>query len=78
MDVGLQGKLDPGAWARERDPNGRVADRRGARSGRKSELQWQVAKALYDAVQVYQMRGNPDEALRQGQPAIDYLEKCGG
>lgn len=58
-------------------PIGRVANRRRAEQGRKRELQWQVAKALYDAVQVYQMRGNADEAIRQGQLAIGYLEKSG-
>ena len=44
---------------------------------RKAELQWQVAMSLYDAMQVYQMRLDQDEALRHGQLAISYLEKSG-
>ena len=45
--------------------------------GRKAELQWQVAMSLYDAMQVYQMRADQDEALRHGELAISYLEKSG-
>jgi tetratricopeptide (TPR) repeat protein len=33
--------------------------------------------SLYDAMQVYQMRADQDEALRHGQLAISYLEKSG-
>ncbi len=33
--------------------------------------------SLYDAMQVYQMRSNHDEALRHGELAIRYLEKSG-
>ena len=33
--------------------------------------------SLYDAMQVYQMRSNQDEALRHGELAIRYLEKSG-
>ncbi len=76
-DVGLKGKLDPGAWAKEVIRSGESLIAAAPEQGRKSELQWQVAKGLYDAVQVYQMRGNPDEAIRQGRQAVEYLEKCG-
>ena len=76
-DVGLKGKLDPAAWAKEVIRSGESQIDAAPEQGRKSELQWQVAKALYDAVQVYQMRGDADEALRQGQLAIGYLEKSG-
>ncbi len=31
--------------------------------------------ALYDAVQIYQMRGEHDQALKYGQKAIAYLEQ---
>ena len=76
-DVGLQGKLDPVNWAREVVRAGDDQIAATLEAGRKAELQYLVSKALYDAVQVYQMRGNPDEALRQGQLAIGYLEKSG-
>ncbi len=76
-DVALQGKLDPSPWAKEVVRSGEVMIDAAPESGRKAELQWQIAKTLYDVVQVYQMRGNPEEALRQGQLAISYLEKSG-
>ena len=76
-DVGLQGKLDPANWAKEVVRTGEEQISSSLEAGRKAELQYLVSKALYDAVQVYQMRGNPDEALRQGQLAIGYLEKSG-
>ncbi len=76
-DVGLQGKLDPTNWVKEVVRAGEEQISSSLEAGRKAELQYLVSKALYDAVQVYQMRGNPDEALRQGQLAIGYLEKSG-
>ena len=76
-DVGLQGKLDPAQWAKEAVRSGEVLIAAAPEPGRKAELQWQVAMSLYDAMQVYQMRANQDEALRQGELAISYLEKSG-
>jgi tetratricopeptide (TPR) repeat protein len=76
-DVGLQGKLDPTKWAKEVVRSGEVMISAAAEPGRKAELQWQVSTALYDAMQVYQMRGNPDEALKEGELAIKYLETSG-
>jgi tetratricopeptide (TPR) repeat protein len=76
-DVGLQGKLDPLKWAKDLVRSGEVMIAAAPELGRKNELQWQVAMSLYDAMQVYQMRGNPEEALRQGELAIRYLEKSG-
>ena len=76
-DVGLQGKLEPEKWAREVVRSGEVLITAAPEADRKAELQWQVASSLYDAMQVYQMRTNHDEALRYGQLAIGYLEKSG-
>ena len=76
-DVGLQGRLDPGTWAREIVRSGEVLISGAPEAGRKAELRWQVAVSLYDAMQVYQMRSSPDEALRQGELAIRYLEQSG-
>ena len=76
-DVGLQGKLDPAKWAKDVVRNGEVLISAAPEAGRKSELQWQLAMSLYDAMQVYQMRSNQDEALRHGELAIHYLEKSG-
>jgi len=76
-DVGLQGKLDPAKWAKEVVRTGEVLINAAPEPGRKAELQWQVATSLYDAMQAFQMRGSPEEALRQGELAISYLEKSG-
>jgi tetratricopeptide (TPR) repeat protein len=76
-DVGLQGKLDPAAWTGEVVRSGEVLITAAPEPGRKAELQWQVAMSLYDAMQIYQLRSDQDEALRQGELAIRYLEKSG-
>ena len=76
-DVGLQGKLDPARWAKEVVRNGEVVISAAPEPARKAELQWQLAMSLYDAMQIYQMRGNQDEALRHGELAISYLQKSG-
>ena len=76
-NVGLQGKLDPAPWAKEVVRNGEVLISAAPEPARKAELQWQVAMSLYDAMQIYQMRGNQDEALRHGELAISYLQKSG-
>ena len=76
-DVGLQGKLDPGKWAKEVVRSSEVLIAAAPEPGRKAELRWQAAMALYDAMQVYQMRSDQDEALRLGELAISYLEKSG-
>ena len=76
-NVGLQGKLDPAKWAREAVRNGEALISAAPEPVRKAELQWQVAMSLYDVMQIYQMRGNQDEALRHGELAIDYLQRSG-
>jgi len=76
-DVGLQGKLDPTKWARDLVRNGDTLISAAPEPARKAELQWQIAMSLYDAMQVFQMRGDQEEALRQGELAIRYLEKSG-
>ena len=76
-DVGLQGKLDPAAWAKDVVRSGEVLISAAPEPARKAELQWLLAMSLYDAMQIYQMRGNQDEALRHGELAINYLQKSG-
>jgi len=76
-DIGLQGKIEPAKWAKEVVRSGDVLISAASETARKAELQWQIATSLYDAMQIYQMRGNPDEALREGELAISYLEKSG-
>jgi len=73
--VGVQGKLDPAVWA---DQALKFADDLVAATpvaAQKQRVQWDLGMALYDAVQVCQMRGDHDTALKYGQQAIEHLEK---
>jgi tetratricopeptide (TPR) repeat protein len=73
--VGLQGHVEPTPWA---ERTVRSADELLTTStdpGRTQQLQWDLGMALYDAVQIYQMRGEYDLALKYGQKAIAYLEQ---
>ena len=73
--VGLQGHIEPTLWA---ERTVRSADELLTTStdpGRTQQLQWDLGMALYDAVQIYQMRGEQDMALKYGQKAIAYLEQ---
>ena len=73
--VGLQGRIEPTSWA---ERTVRSADELLSTStdpGRTQQLQWDLGMALYDAVQIYQMRGEHDQALKYGQKAIAYLEQ---
>ena len=75
--VGLQGRLDPTPWVKEAVRAGDSLIDATPEASRKSQLQWEVALTLYDALQVYQMRGESQEALKYGELAISYLEKSG-
>ena len=73
--VGLQGRIEPTPWT-ERTVH--WADELLSTStdpGRTQQLQWDLGMALYDALQIYQMRGQHDLALKYGQKAIAYLEQ---
>jgi tetratricopeptide (TPR) repeat protein len=73
--VGLQGRIDPTPWV---ERTVRSADELLSTStdpGRVQQFQWDLGMALYDAVQIYQMRGQNDLALKYGQKAIAYLEQ---
>ncbi|MFH1921169.1 MAG: hypothetical protein ABIP48_14975, partial [Planctomycetota bacterium] len=76
--VGLRGKLDPGPWT---DAALRVGQELIASlpdSPRKEQIRWDLGMALYDAVQIYQMRGDHENALVFGKRAIGYLEPGAG
>lgn len=73
--VGTQGKLDPTPWAELMVKSAEGILTADATAAQKQRLQWDLAMALYDAVQIYQMRSDHDLALKFGQLAIDYLEQ---
>ena len=72
--VGLRGKLNPGPWTEELLRAGQQAIASTADSARKQQLRWDLGMALYDVVQIHQMRGDHEAALTYGKRAIGYLE----
>lgn len=75
--VGLHGKLDPARWAKEAVRAGDALVAAAPETARKQQIQWEISVALYDAMQIFQMRGDEAAALRQGELAISYLEQSG-
>jgi tetratricopeptide (TPR) repeat protein len=73
--VGARGEVDPRAWTDEALNTGRTLIASNQDPMRKAQYQWDVGMALYDALQVHQMRGEHDVAIRYGEMAIEYLEK---
>jgi len=73
--VGARGAVDPRPWAEDalRVGKGLIASAQDPL--RKAQFQWDLGMALYDALQVHQMRGEHDVALKYGEMAIEYLEK---
>ncbi len=73
--VGVRGGLDPGKWTQGAIRTGESLIAATDDPARKAQLQWDLGMALYDALQVYQMRNQHDTALKYGEWAIEYLEK---
>lgn len=76
--VGVQGKLDPTPWAELMVKSAEGLITANTTDAQKQRLQWDLAMALYDAVQIYQMRNENDLALKFGQVAIGHLEQNSG
>jgi tetratricopeptide (TPR) repeat protein len=72
--VGLRGKLDPSPWTEELLRAGQEVIAATRDSAHKKQLRWDLGMALYDVVQIYQMRGDHEAALTYGKRAIGYLE----
>jgi tetratricopeptide (TPR) repeat protein len=75
--VGMQGKLDPGPWSDQVQRVGQELIAAAATASRKQQVQREIGLALYDAVQVDQLRNDRDSALARGQKAIESLEALG-
>lgn len=73
--VGLQGRLEPAPWADQAIQSADALIAAASVPAQKRRLQWDLGMALYDAVQVWQMRGEHDAALKYAQQAISHLEK---
>jgi tetratricopeptide (TPR) repeat protein len=72
--VGMRGKLDPEPWTEEALRLGQELIASSPDSPRKEQIRWDLGMALYDAVQIYQMRGDHENALAYGKRAVGYLE----
>lgn len=73
--VGMRGALDPDQWAQLAEQSGEALIAETDDPARKAQLQWDLGMALYDALQIYQMRNDHDTALKYGERAIEYLEQ---
>ena len=73
--VGLQGKVDPATWTDQAVRSGEQLIASTGDSSRKQQIQWDLGLALYDAVQIYQMRSEHDKAIRYGRQAVACLEQ---
>lgn len=72
--VGMRGKLSSDQWAEETLRVGQQLIAATPDSPRQDQLRWDLGMALYDAVQICQMRGDHEKALAYGKRAIGYLE----
>jgi len=72
--VGLQDKADPAAWADQAIRAGKELVDGAASASQKQEFQRELGLALYDALQVCQMRNERDAVEKYGKQAIECLE----
>ncbi|MDZ7617885.1 MAG: tetratricopeptide repeat protein, partial [Patescibacteria group bacterium] len=76
--VGMRGEVDPAPWTQEALRSGQaLVESAAGYPERVARLRWELGMALYDALQVYQMRGEHDKALQFGEQAIGHLEQAG-
>jgi len=70
----MQGVLDPEPWAQKALETGKQLIDACSEPGLKVRYQADLGMAMYDALQVCQMRDEQQEALRYGEQAAEYLE----
>jgi tetratricopeptide (TPR) repeat protein len=74
--VGIRGGIDPEPTVNAVVGTGDEAIAATRDPVQKAQLQWDVGMALYDAVQIAQMRSDHANALKYGEQAADYLAKA--
>lgn len=72
--VGLQGQLDPTPWAEAVARHGAELIEAADDPLARQRMQWELGMAYYDALQVYHMRREYEQALTYGGQAVNYLE----
>ena len=75
--VGIQGKLDPADWTKQAAETGARLIAAADDPVSKQQIAWDLGMALYDALQIYQMRADHEHALECGERAIQCLEQGG-
>jgi len=73
--VGVRGKIDPEPWIKEALAHGNELIASTSDPVHKAQFQWDLGMALYDAVQIYQMRSDHEAALKYAQAAVEFLEQ---
>ncbi|MGI6420495.1 MAG: hypothetical protein ACOX1P_33100 [Thermoguttaceae bacterium] len=73
--VGAQGELSPADWTRRAIEVGERMIEANQDPHRKQQIAWDLGLALYDSVQVHQIRGEQDAALEVGRRAAELLER---
>lgn len=73
--LGSHGKIDPDPWVQEALIRGQRLIASASDAAHKSQYQWDLGMVLYNAVQVDQMRGDTEAALKNGLAAAEYLEQ---
>jgi len=71
--VGVRGEIDPTPAAKAVVATGEKLIAAARDPQRKAQLQWELGTSLYDAVQICQMRSEPEIALKHGETAAKYL-----
>ncbi len=74
--VGLRGKTDPKPLIQQALAHGNALIESTPDTIRKAQYQWDLGMALYDAVQIYQLRADHASALKYAQSAAEYLENA--
>lgn len=74
--VGIRGEIDPEPTVNAVIGTGEEAITAARDAIHKAQLQWDLGMALYDAVQIAQMRSDHVNALKYGEQAAEYLAKA--
>lgn len=74
--VGVRGGIDPTPTIAAVIESGEKLIASARDPGHKAQIQWELGMALYDAVQICQMRGDQEGALKHGKAAAAYLSKA--
>jgi tetratricopeptide (TPR) repeat protein len=74
--VGVRGGIDPATAAQAVAASGVKLIASARDPQRKAQIEWDLGMALYDAVQICQMRSEPEAALRHGEASAKYLAEA--